>query len=166
MMRSFSPFEALAARLTAFFWCSKNSLVVGELTARASSADANSGSSASALSKCGRDSCASSRSERSRPVRNSLRASSELVVMGIFPLSEEAATLLPDLVHAIELAAKSASIMIQTFRVDSLEYMEVLFCKGEGRNGRSRGRLPQGTPSARREPQTLDSNAGFESRAS
>src|SRR5579864_3208132 len=128
MISSFSPFEAFDARLTAFFWCSKNSLVVGELTARASSADANSGSSASALSKWGSDSCASSRSEKSRPVRNSLRASSELVVMGILPPSEEAATLLVDFVHAIQLAVHSASRAIHTGRTDFCGNMGYLLC--------------------------------------
>src|SRR6185503_16962666 len=83
-----SPSDALSARATAFFRCSKNSLAVGETFARLSSASAKFGSSARALSKCAIESVTRSFSARSRPARNSLRASSDEVVMAILPLVE------------------------------------------------------------------------------
>src|ERR1700722_6875800 len=88
-MRSFSRSETWLPRFTPFCMCAKNSLGVGELLARANSAVAKSGSSARALSKCSRESCARRRSERSRPSRYSFRASSDFVVMGILPSEAE-----------------------------------------------------------------------------
>src|ERR1700686_1398810 len=84
-IKSFSPLEALSARLTAFFRCSKNSFPGGLTLALLSSAEAKLGSSEIALSKCCIESCISNFSLRSRPCRNSFRASSEEVVMGILP---------------------------------------------------------------------------------
>ena len=52
------PSDALSAKATALFRCSKNSLAVAPELARANSAEANSGSSAMALSKCWTESCA------------------------------------------------------------------------------------------------------------
>src|SRR5689334_245053 len=114
-MKSFSPSETLSARLTAFFRCSKNSFAVGELLARPSSADAKFGSREMALSKCWRESCASSFSNSSRPVWNSFFASSELVVMGIFPFSEAA------LLQKPQLTAPSMKIASHMHRLKRIE---------------------------------------------
>src|SRR5579872_1694523 len=117
-IKSLSPSELFSDRLTALFKCSKNSFGVGELLARANSADANSGSSAMALSKCCRDSCPRSLSESARPCKNSLRASSDLVETGIFPPSDEAeAETLPlVLLHAVEIAAVTTRAAIHAKR--------------------------------------------------
>src|SRR5688572_13297133 len=80
-----SPSEALPARATALFRWSKNSLAVGETCARLSSARAKFGSSEIALSKCAMESVMRSFSARSRPARNSFRASSDEVVIAILP---------------------------------------------------------------------------------
>ena len=84
-------FRRLAGQRDCLVQCSKNSLAVAALLARANSAEAKSGSSARALSKCAIESCACSFSARSRPARNSFLASSDLVVTGILPPSTEAA---------------------------------------------------------------------------
>src|SRR6266508_2491687 len=84
-MSSFSPLEALSARLTALLRCSKNSLPVGAELARLSSARAKVGSSEAAFSKCAMESVMTNLSARSRPCRNSVFASADAVVTGIFP---------------------------------------------------------------------------------
>ena len=81
-----SPSEALSDSATAFFRWSKNSLAVGETFARLSSASAKFGSREIALSKCAIESVMRSFSDRSRPARNSFRASSDEVVTGILPV--------------------------------------------------------------------------------
>src|SRR5215469_13249027 len=125
MMNNFSPSEALSARLTALFKWSKNSLAVGELLALASSAIAKSGSSAMALSKCCRESWASSFSDSARPCKNSALASFDFVVMGTFSASEEAdvfpLTLI--LLHAVHTAMVNTKVITKTDRLDTFGYM-------------------------------------------
>src|SRR4029077_8797970 len=101
----------------------KKSLAVAELLARANSAQAKSGSSATAFSKCWRDSCPRSLSERSRPSRNSFLASSDLVVMGIFAPLDAAADTSPfvALLHAVQVAVLSARLRANTKRADFIE---------------------------------------------
>src|SRR5882724_1210472 len=127
-MKSFSPSETLSARPTALFRCSKNSLAVGELLARANSAEAKSGSSVRALSKCCRESWARSFSARSRPCRNSFRASSDLVVIRTLP--PESAGVAPVLallqaVHAVaastRIAANAKRTLLERILVASFE---------------------------------------------
>src|SRR5580704_4025331 len=127
-MNNFSPFEVLSARLTALLRCSKNSLAVGELLALASSAVANSGSSAMALSKCCRDSWPSSFSDNSRPCKYSARASFDFVVMGTLPSSEEEEAVFPltlVLVQAVHVATVSTRLATKTDRLDTFGYMAV-----------------------------------------
>src|SRR5208283_5207282 len=126
-MNNFSPSEVLSARLTALFRCSKNSLAVGELLARASSAVAKSGSSAMALSKCCRESWASSFSERSRPCKNSALASFDFVVIATLPASEEGAgfALALVLLHAVHVVTINTRVATKTERLDTFGYMAV-----------------------------------------
>src|SRR6266850_351148 len=128
-MRRRSPSDALPESATALLRCSKKSLAVGALLARANSADAKSGSSAMALSKCAIDSWASSFSARSRPCRNSFFASSDLVVMGILPPSEAAEAdcpELPDLLQAINMMALTTRIATKIHRIDFPKFMPFL----------------------------------------
>src|SRR5215213_10485216 len=118
-----SPSDALSARATAFLRCSKNSFGVGDTFARRSSASAKFGSSEIALSKCAIESVMRSFSDRSRPARNSLRASSDDVVTGILHL-------FPAVAGAVEAVAvfgstcwqaEDASAMISTAHTNDLD---------------------------------------------
>src|SRR5947209_6977830 len=123
-MKSFSPSDVLSARLTALFRCSKKSFAVGALLALANSAVAKFGSSAIALSKCLSDSCASNFSKSSRPIWNSFRASSEVVVIGIFPFSD-AASAIAVLLQKLDMMALSRKIDPAIGEIDRWKRIDV-----------------------------------------
>src|SRR5206468_209420 len=102
---------------------SKNSLAVGELLARANSAEAKSGSRASALSKCCRESCARSFSARSRPCRNSFFASSDFVVTGTLPPPLATGDIAPvlELLQPVNTVAVSERIAAKVKRSERFE---------------------------------------------